>query len=193
MVERMKSGSAAAKAEKEDLRRIEAQKKLAELDERIDKPKPDPIMPRSTDTVTVACKLPNGLRLRIFKMREISEQAPGGPRTIEQSFQVGPTIVVRGPALPFGVVPSELIIGGYALTKDVPRDFWETWLEQNVDLDCVQKGLIFARKNTDDAVAKAKDRSTIKSGLEPLDPNKLPNLSDNRHVKLEPASNSDFQ
>ena len=26
---------------------------------------------------------------------------------------------------------------GYALTKDVPREFWETWLEQNVDLDCV--------------------------------------------------------
>jgi hypothetical protein len=69
-----------------------------------------------TDAVTIACKLPNGLVLRL---------SAAGRRT-------GPRYVVKG---------SE---GGYALTEGIPKDFWERWLRQNKDAPCVVKKLVFA-------------------------------------------------
>src|SRR6516225_10788958 len=110
--------------------------------------KPVPRPASGTNTVCVACKIPNGLVLRIFKMVEENVPSPtGGVRKERIAREVGPRFTVRGPAMPWGVRANIPIIGGnagYALTSGVPRALWETWLQQNRDADYVKNGLIFA-------------------------------------------------
>lgn len=159
---------------------------------RSDKEKPAPVLPRSSSTVTVACKLPSGIIMRLFKMEEMQEPAPGGTRTIKKARQVGETFQIRGVAVPFGVIPSFRIVGGYALTPGVPRQFWEDWLEQNEELELVKNKLIFAHEQQDYVVDKAKDQASIRSGLEPIDPDNPPKISNNKFVKLERADASDM-
>lgn len=122
-------------------------------------------------TVTVACKVPNGILLRVF--REEKSQEPvlgGGWREVKRSVPVGDPIHISGPAVPYGEAPKTKIEHGFALTFGVPADVWKVWLEQNADSDMVRNGLIFAQAKDDGAVAKSKEMSGEKSGLEPLNP-----------------------
>lgn len=138
-------------------------------------PKTDKTLaPQYTGTVTVACKLPNGLILRLFKMEDVREQTPTGVRTIQQARQFGQSYTVRGPRIPFGSLPNFMIIGDYALTSNIPRDFWEEWLDQNQELDCVRNNLIYANEKPDNVADWARDHATVVSGLEPIDPSKPP-------------------
>jgi hypothetical protein len=79
------------------------------------------IEPSDPDCVTIMCKLPNGILLRLFGERR--------------------TFHVKGPAKRYG-----RSVGGYALTPNIPRVFWLAWLEQNKAFDAVRNGLIFATK-----------------------------------------------
>lgn len=125
------------------------------------------------DTVTVACNLPNGLILRVFNMAERSEPVMGGGTKIAQyAVQAGEPVTVHGAAVPFGAPPRVTTAGGYALTPNVDAEFWAKWLEQNKDHDAVKNGLIFALPRQDSAAKEAENRSKVKSGLEPLDPEK---------------------
>ncbi|WP_199085954.1 hypothetical protein [Bosea sp. ASV33] len=122
------------------------------------------------EAVTVACKIPNGLHLRVFKMADTAEPVMGGgQRTVKRAQQDGETIFVRGPAVPFG---QALINGvaGYALTSGVPAEFWAAWKEQNKDHDAVKNGLIFGSPKTDEVHGVAKECESVRSGLEPLMP-----------------------
>ena len=129
-----------------------------------------PPSPTSAATVTVACKMPNGLRLRVYRMVEQYEQAPGGPRRADVARQVGDEVVVRGCAVPFGEMPEYAIIGGYALTPGVPRDFFEEWLRQNRDNPIVVRNLIFAHELRDHVEGRAREQANLRTGLEPVDP-----------------------
>lgn len=139
------------------------------------------------ETVTVACKCPNGLILRIFKMDDFAEPVMGGGfRTVPRATQIGQQVVIRGPAIPWGVVPSFPIVGGYALTEGVPADFWDTWLEQNKDTDMVTNRQIYAEERVTFVKGMAKDQSDIRSGLEPMTPGKDPRNVKPRHMNLTP-------
>ncbi len=94
-------------------------------------------------TVTIACKLPNGLILDI----------PGAP-----------SITLNGANHPDA-------IAGHGFT-DVPADFWEAWTKLYADFQPLKKELIFAQGSERSAVSKAKERKGEKSGLEGLDPDK---------------------
>src|ERR1700674_2110839 len=86
---------------------------------------------KSSATVTVACKLPNGLLIQLFE--PYSVQVPilgGGTREELRHRRVGETYHIRGPIAPFGQVPKTEIAAGYALNTGVPRDLWEKWLEK---------------------------------------------------------------
>ena len=50
-------------------------------------------------TVTVACKLPNGLHLRVFEMHKIQEpQQYGGTKPADQSRPIpGMEFIIKGP------------------------------------------------------------------------------------------------
>jgi len=77
-------------------------------------------------TVTVGLKLPNGLLLRIFEFVEVDEQYPLGSRKVKMAREIGDganRVEIRGynSALP----PGGLVTPGFALTPNVPKDFWE--------------------------------------------------------------------
>lgn len=140
---------------------------------------------RSGATVTVACKHPGGLILRVFKMEDFNEPVMGGGfRTSQKAIQMEQQVVIRGPAVPFGVVPDFRIVGGYALTEGVPADFWELWLQQNATSDIVKNRMIHAHESTPYMVDQAKEQKDLRSGMEPINPAKDPRNVQPRHRNL---------
>lgn len=121
-------------------------------------------------TVSVACKLPNGLFLRLFEMVEYDEPVMGGgTKTAKRAVQKGGTVRLNGNAVPFGKMVSYPIIAGYAMTT-VDADFWAEWLRQNADHDAVRNRLVFANEKPDVVNGRAKEHAELQSGLQPLEP-----------------------
>lgn len=122
-------------------------------------------------TVTVACKLPNGLLLRVFqKVQDTELVMGGGARTIERYEQVGDTVKINGVAVAFGKMPTCEMAGGYALTHGVDTEFWSVWFEQNKSSMLVKNKIIFGFESPERAKRHAEANLKVKSGLEPLDP-----------------------
>lgn len=99
-----------------------------------------------TATVWVGCKLPNGL---------VCEMGKFGDEDYQSHTLNGAN--------------SARVHGGYGLTQ-VPTDFWTAWVKKHKRLSFVQKGLVFAQGDLASAESHAIDLSTVKTGLEPLDP-----------------------
>ncbi|MDB5448416.1 MAG: hypothetical protein JWQ97_3733 [Phenylobacterium sp.] len=119
------------------------------------------------ETVTVACKLPNGLILRVFDMVEHDEPVMGGGfRSVSRAHQTGTDVVIKGAAAPFGM--EKPLVGGYALTSNVDADFFTRWLEQNAESDMVRNRMVFAHGRADHVRGQAREQDEITSGLEPL-------------------------
>lgn len=125
--------------------------------------------PYAGDVVTVACKMPNGLVLQLQEKRSEQEQTPTGPQSIEIWRKTGQQYRVHGNRAPFGEAPPAEVAGGFALTHNVPRWFWEQWLAQNEGADYLTNGLIFAA-SASHAAGQASEKASILSGLEPLSP-----------------------
>ena len=128
-----------------------------------------------TATVTVACKVPNGLILKIYEMEENYEQVfGGGTKRADRAYQIGEQVIVKGSSRDIAKILScedDLMrAGGYVLTPGVPRDFWERWLEQNKNSHIVKNKLIMAAGSDSDAMSMARDHSSVESGFEPIDP-----------------------
>lgn len=118
--------------------------------------------------VIVACKLPHGLRLRLFKMVEGTENVSGNNvRTVKRAEQVGDDVVIKGCAVVVG--KEKALTGGFALTPNVDKAFFDEWLKQNAQHDAVKNGLIFAAPTRDAVEGKAEEGAKLRSGLEPLD------------------------
>lgn len=129
-----------------------------------------------SDTVVVACKLPHGLLLQLQREIEVAEPSPSDPgRKVKRHERFGETHAIAGCARPVGADGDFApVAGGYGLTYDIPRDFWETWLRQNAELPAVVNGFIFAHGKAAETRAQAKAGEAGLSGLEPVNPNKLP-------------------
>lgn len=93
----------------------------------------------SKDTVTIGCKIANGLFLQVDDK----------------------TVNING-------FNTATVIGGHGLTENVPTDFWQAWLAKNKDRDIVKNGLIFAHGNTKDTSAEAKEKRNTQSKTEPI-------------------------
>lgn len=118
--------------------------------------------------VTVACKLPHGLRLRLYKMVDSNENVAGNTvRAVKRAEQVGDEVIVKGVAVEFG--KEKALVGGFALTPGVDKDFFDEWMKQNAQHDAVKNGLIFAAGSRDAVEGAAEERAKERSGLEPLD------------------------
>jgi hypothetical protein len=149
-------------------------KKQESMEDRV---KPVPKAATGTATVVVGCKLPNGIILRQFRMVKKTRNIGGHYFDEDQAEDMGRRFTVRGPAVPFGQIPNIQIVGGYALTPGVPQDLAEIWFEQNKDADCVANQLMFWERDVDRAAARARELNAVRSGLEPVDPNKtIPGL-----------------
>jgi hypothetical protein len=140
-------------------------------------PEPDirPTTKAATGYVVVACKIPNGIVLQNSVMHADSEPVMGGGhRDIKTGRKLGAAYTVKGPSVKWGELPKFIFAGGYALTPNIPEDFWNEWVRQNPDAEILQKKLIFAFRQMDDVEAECRNNETILSGLEPLDPQRLP-------------------
>jgi len=127
-----------------------------------------------TATVTVACKVLNGMRCRIHKLSKVTEVGMGSTRTVQQWLETDKEFVLAGPAHAQNEGPRHQVVGGFAITYGVPKDLWDEWRQQNSDLPAVKNGLIFAYEAPDKAMDAAKERKGIKTGLERVNPHDLP-------------------
>lgn len=93
-------------------------------------------------TVTIGCKLPNGLVLEVG----------------------GKSVQING-------ANSTQLVGGHGITYGVDAEFWQAWLKQNADRAVVKNGFIFAHEKSVNAKAEAKEKTDTKTGQEPIDPN----------------------
>lgn len=127
-------------------------------------------------TVTVACKLPHGLILRVFDRKDVPEpQQGGGTKDVEKWLPRPNSVQIKGYAEKYDPsLPPAARTSSYALTHGVDKEFFEQWLKQNHDHDAVVRGLIFAQDKPESARAKALEMKATRSGLEPIDPAKLP-------------------
>ena len=158
-----------------------------------DIPKPAKAISPSARTVTVCCKIPNGLQLQLQKQEKRYEDTRDGPIARPYFAKFGKVYHVHGPAYPTGTVPKGYprppeIVGGYALTHNIPVEFWEQWVEQNklapyvVAPDGAEHGMIFAYASHRDAVSACREYEELLSGMEPLstDEDKNGKLIDSR-------------
>ena len=123
---------------------------------------------KSGEKVTVACKLPHGMRLRLFKMVDGHENVAGNTvRMVKRAEQVGPDVVIKGTAVEFG--KEKALTAGFMLTPGVDKEFFDEWLRQNAEHDAVKNHLIFAASTRDAVEGEAAEHRKQKSGLEPLD------------------------
>lgn len=128
--------------------------------------------PKSAKTVTVACKLPNGIVLHVDEMVESQEPVMGGgTRTTKVARRLEQTFYVKGNAVPVDMRAKHQITDqGYALTPGVDADFFAKWMEQHKNSQMVKNKLIFSAAGRDEAEGKSVENAKARSGLEPLDP-----------------------
>lgn len=123
-------------------------------------------------TVTVACKIQNGLVLQLQRQETYQEPTMNGLREQTRWVPTGERHIVAGPAYPVqpprGYPRQVPIEGGFALTRGIPADFWEQWVEQNKLLPAVTSGAIFAMTAMQDVTAKARESEDLLTGFEPL-------------------------
>ena len=126
--------------------------------------------------VTVCCKIPNGVILQCWKMVDQTEQTLQGPRSVKVAERLPESYKINGNSRHRGA-DSALnqieLSGGYALTRNVPKDFWDLWLSQHKDMEIVRNRLIFAFAKAEDVKSEARNCEKLTSGLEPLTPTQL--------------------
>lgn len=129
-----------------------------------------------TATVSVACKLPHGLELRLFNIVDaVESNALGEIRAVKRAEPLPTTVTIRGylekqrPDQPMPARGSS-----YAITHGVDKEFFDKWLVQNKDHDAVKNKLIFASEKQDTVRGMMNEFKSTRSGFEPVDPNNLP-------------------
>ena len=100
--------------------------------------------------VFIACKAPNGIVLNLDRYEKINDQ--NAIRRI-----VGPqTVTLKGWSRTWGAPDNT--VGGYMITP-VPVDFWNRWLELNLDSPLIADGIILGPHR--DAPGQARDNKAI--------------------------------
>ena len=113
-----------------------------------------------TEMVTVGCRAPNGLILRV------------GLKSVDGNIvDMGKTQRVYGPTNRIIAADGGTIFSGHGIT-DIPKDFWDAWIKENKDTAIVKEGFIFAQPKEASTRAEAKDKATNMIGLEPYNPAK---------------------
>jgi hypothetical protein len=126
-------------------------------------------------TVTVACKMPNGIFMTVYGQEDYDVPVVGGgTRTEKRSFALNAPIKINGPAAPQGQSSKHPISGGYALTHNVPAQVAKKWMQDNRDSALIQNNIIFVSGGAERATSQAKEMKEIRSGFERLDPSKKP-------------------
>jgi len=125
------------------------------------------------EKITVASKLEFDLQLQLQRFRDV-QVVNRGERWVEaMSERYGEIVILKGTSFPNGSVPDgmerpHIVAGGFSLTHNVDKTFFEEWLKQNAELPAVKNKLIFAAAKLDTAKGLSKDLRDLKSGFQPL-------------------------
>lgn len=117
---------------------------------------PHTVAPKATkEIIAVGCKLPHGIHLDIRKLGEQTER-----------------VTLKGTnSLQSGAIQRISMIGGFAITENVPKDFFDKWMRDNATHPAVKNGLIFHHKQLASVVEMGNEREgDVRSGLDPIDP-----------------------
>lgn len=144
----------------------------------------------SNETVSVASKLSFPLKLQLFRKVKRTIQAHGGT-SVEEIFEPilstkskPSSFVIRGNAYnKYMGDNGKQIIGGYAITPGIPKDFWDEWYAQQESHDAIQNQMIFAHKETASVAAQAKENEKLSGGI--MDRLDRANLPKQGQVKIE--------
>jgi hypothetical protein len=142
------------------------------------------------DTVIVGLKSPNGIILQLQKKELVRYPKRDGSMAEIEEWHPDyekPTYTLNGNRVPFGQEPKCLIVGGFAMTSGIPKDFWDEWRKQNANLDLVKNGMIFAHGTEDGARSQGTERRELRSGQEPLRMEKG-NLDERLPKKRDPVT-----
>src|SRR6516165_8349871 len=112
--------------------------------------------------VIVACKLPNGVVLKLHRPVEVDIPVMTGGVRVVREFHPDPAtapITVHGwRSAPDGITVIKGPAGtGTALTPNVPKGFWDRWFEENKASLLVTNHLVFAFESKDHAEGRAKE------------------------------------
>jgi hypothetical protein len=131
-------------------------------------------MSNTGTTITVACKIPNGVILRLGRKVERTEPVvmTGGVRVVTEWQPTGHTIELKGPRR-FPGQSREQETAAF-LNHGIDADAWECWLADNLESPMILNKQIFAHVKADHAAGMAADYKDIRSGLESLDPQRDP-------------------
>ncbi len=114
-------------------------------------------------TVSVGCKLPNGIIL------ELGKKGDENYRTVTLKGSNANVIEVAG---------------GYGITQ-VDKSFMDAWTKKHQWFAPLKSGAIFVEEKFDSAQARGIEQSSLATGFERLDPNKAPSgiTADPEHMK----------
>lgn len=126
-------------------------------------------------TCTVACKMPNGLILKLCA-KEVRQEPVmgGGTREVDFYVPIGDGVRIYGTEVPFGATPRVYNSGGYALTPGVDAEFMREWMDQYKLSDIVKSKMIFVQSTEERARDQGREMHETRSGLERIDPDNLP-------------------
>jgi hypothetical protein len=145
-----------------------------------------PVKPiTGTATVAVALKLPMGLILRYQKQEKSTEATPNGHRSVDYFVPTGEPFVLKGSAAIEALVVQGFLpdTGGFSVTPGCPKDLWDQWFESNKDGALVTNDLIRSFPDEPAALAWARTRGLVRSGLERIDPER-PELTTGRRMHV---------
>lgn len=130
------------------------------------------------ETVTVGCKMPNGLVLRVFDQEDFDEPVLGGGyRTVKRAIARNERVKINGYLKPNrGGIEQASQPAAYALTHNVDRAFMEMWLEQNKQSALVKKELIIVHHRPGHVDGMVREHAAEISGFEPINPAKPPRV-----------------
>ena len=129
-----------------------------------------------SSTVTVGCRIPNGLVLRLFDMEDHDEQLMGGGvKTVRRAVPSARLPVkLNGPARFQGKDAEYQILHGVGLTHNVDAEFFAESQRKNRRASYADPKMLFAQAKSAEAEAEAKDKRSLMSGLERFNPDKPP-------------------
>lgn len=119
--------------------------------------------PESNSVVSVGCKLPHGIHLDIRELGQPTKR-----------------VTIKGiNSLQTGLIRVSTI-GGFAVTENVPKEFFHEWMRRNAEHSAVRNKLIFAHDQLASVRSMGEEFEGQQTGLEPINPHKLPNAIQNR-------------
>lgn len=121
------------------------------------------------ETVTVLCRLPHGIELRIIPDGEIERRTKlsEDKRPDLRPISVLSRVVLNGANTAPNYHPKDNRMLGRVGKTAVDKAFWLKWVEQHAKSDLVKNHVVFAEQTDARADAKAREFADIKTGYEP--------------------------